>query len=497
MTDKPTKQEPSLSTNEKKSHSKVCRYFKKGFCGFGEKCSYRHIEPKSRSSDVCRFYKRASCKFASKCWNKHIRPNGKEYPKPAPFNKFIVVGPSGEEVDKSEDPAIKDSAAFTAKETEIRRSFRRPQNQDRVSKNCFYFEKKGTCYYGDKCWYNHSETYAHLEDELLCETILKPEPEPDHTKMCYNFIFTECEFGDECAYVHGNICQFCDLPFLHPFDEQQRKDHLKACEMFFLEDMDNAFKFMVSKDKMCVICLDYVWGPDKLFTKQKFGIQEKCNHIFCLRCIRRWRNEKWKSKQPQACPACRKVSRFVVPCARWFENEEEKKKWINDYEAVITRKPCKFYAKGKCRKEQKCLYFHPGFILPVREEHDVGDYWEGIESDNQLPYEEQEGPGNLSTGNVTEYRNQLDAGWQNFHEQESWADAPPENQAIEDLDLQSGEQVIPSNSGDEHQLYSNLGQINIADDSGEQNVVRQIRHDPNRSGDDTPENQSNVNLPLQ
>ncbi|GBN76532.1 hypothetical protein AVEN_6602-1 [Araneus ventricosus] len=142
MTDVTAKQEPIPATPKKKGPSKNCLYFKKGFCGFGEKCSYRHREPKSRSrilsdnsSDVenCRFYKKASCKFASKCWNKHIRPNGKEYPKPGPLNKFIVVGPSGEEPDKTEyTPPVTDSAASTAilaQETETRRSFKRPQNQ--------------------------------------------------------------------------------------------------------------------------------------------------------------------------------------------------------------------------------------------------------------------------------------------------------------------------------------------------------------------------------
>ncbi|GBN76531.1 putative E3 ubiquitin-protein ligase makorin-2 [Araneus ventricosus] len=357
---------------------------------------------------------------------------------------------------------------------------------------------KGTCYYGDKCWYSHSEPYAHKADELLLEASPEPElePDPDHTKMCYNFIFAECEFGDKCVYVHGDICQFCDLPFLHPFDEQQRNEHLEACEMFFLEDMDNAFKFMISKDKMCAICLEYVWGPDKLFTKQKFGIQENCNHIFCLRCIRRWRDVKRRDGQPQLCPACRAESRFVVPCARWFESEKEKNQWIEDYMAVITHKPCKFYAKGKCGNEHKCQYVHSGFILPVRERQGGEDNWEDFELNNQLPAGEQEGPGNLATEDVTEDRDQQDAGWQNVQEHGFWDGTPPENQTNEDLDLQSGKQVISSNLADEYQLDVSLGQVNVVDDSDEQNVETQVRQDPDIC-DDTPENQPNEDLLLQ
>ncbi|KAF8771104.1 putative E3 ubiquitin-protein ligase like protein [Argiope bruennichi] len=135
----------------KKKSAKVCRYFKKGFCGYGEKCLYNHSLPKrsfpsNNPSDVqnCPFYKRASCKFASKCWYKHIRPKGKVYPKPEPLNQFIVVGPARKEPQKTEDmPAtVEDSSlAMPAQETKTHRHFKRPQNQQVVPKNCFCYEK--------------------------------------------------------------------------------------------------------------------------------------------------------------------------------------------------------------------------------------------------------------------------------------------------------------------------------------------------------------------
>jgi len=33
------------------------------------------------------------------------------------------------------------------------------------------------------------------------------------------------ETGRYCPYIHGDICDLCELPVLHPTDEQQREQH--------------------------------------------------------------------------------------------------------------------------------------------------------------------------------------------------------------------------------------------------------------------------------
>lgn len=33
---------------------------------------------------------------------------------------------------------------------------------------------------------------------------------------------------DECHYLHGDMCDFCVRPALHPFNEEQRKKHTQV-----------------------------------------------------------------------------------------------------------------------------------------------------------------------------------------------------------------------------------------------------------------------------
>ncbi|EZF26858.1 hypothetical protein H112_01042 [Trichophyton rubrum D6] len=76
----------------------------------------------------------------------------------------------------------------------------------------------------------------------------------------------------------------------------------------------------------CSICLE---------VPKIYGLLTKCDHVFCLECIRRWRNPKkedrssgdsdssysgelsaiWGSKSKKSCPLCRKPSRYVIPSA--------------------------------------------------------------------------------------------------------------------------------------------------------------------------------------
>lgn len=33
------------------------------------------------------------------------------------------------------------------------------------------------------------------------------------------------ESGNFCPYIHGELCDLCEMPVLHPYDEQQREQH--------------------------------------------------------------------------------------------------------------------------------------------------------------------------------------------------------------------------------------------------------------------------------
>lgn len=144
-----------------------------------------------------------------------------------------------------------------------------------------------------------------------------------------------CPFEYYCEYVHGDVCDLCNMACLNPFDENQREAHKKECMSQIEKDMEEAFAVQRSSEKLCGICMETVWDKESL-QDRRFGILENCNHIFCLPCIRKWRASKaYENKIVKACPECRVKSDFITPSKFWFEDEDNKKKIIEEYKSKL------------------------------------------------------------------------------------------------------------------------------------------------------------------
>lgn len=129
--------------------------------------------------------------------------------------------------------------------------------------------------------------------------------------------------------IHGDICDLCEQPVLHPFNEQQRQEHRLECLKKHEAKCEEAFAIQRSQDKKCGICLETVWDREG---DQRFGMLENCSHIFCLECIRTWRSSSnYEHKVVKACPECRTKSDFVTPTKFWPENDQAKKILIQSY----------------------------------------------------------------------------------------------------------------------------------------------------------------------
>lgn len=180
-----------------------------------------------------------------------------------------------------------------------------------------------------------------------------------------------CPFGLYCSYsLHMELCEMCDQFCLHPKDEAQRKKHKKECLQQHEQAMELSFAIARSKDKTCGICFDTIM--EKAGREKRFGILPNCNHIFCLECIRKWRQAKqFEHKITRSCPECRVSSDFVCPSAFWVETKEEKEKLLGDYRKALGVKDCKYFKKGdgKCPFGNKCFYKH---ALPNGDLVDVG-----------------------------------------------------------------------------------------------------------------------------
>lgn len=114
----------------------------------------------------------------------------------------------------------------------------------------------------------------------------------DYPLCPYSISSGECPFPiGQCSYLHGLNCDLCGRPCLHPYNMDQQRQHRDECLREHEREMELSFAVQRSKDKVCGICMDTV-VEKKPITSSRFGILEKCNHIFCLDCIRKWRGTK-------------------------------------------------------------------------------------------------------------------------------------------------------------------------------------------------------------
>lgn len=180
-----------------------------------------------------------------------------------------------------------------------------------------------------------------------------------------------CPYGNYCTYQqHGELCDMCGRYCLHPTDKEQRRKHNKECIQQHEKDMELSFAIARSQNKTCGICFDTIM--EKSGREKRFGILPNCNHIFCLECIRKWRQAKqFENKITRSCPECRIASDFVCPSAFWVDTKDEKDKLITEYKSALNDKDCKYFNKGegKCPFGNKCFYKH---ALPNGVTVDVG-----------------------------------------------------------------------------------------------------------------------------
>ncbi|KAI8771914.1 probable E3 ubiquitin-protein ligase makorin-1 [Biomphalaria glabrata] len=84
----------------------------------------------------------------------------------------------------------------------------------------------------------------------------------------------ECPYQDDCLFVHGDLCNVCRMPRLHPLDLNRRIQHATDCL---------ALHEKQSLGKECGICQELIFEEDSLF-----GLLQNCKHSFCLDCLNQW-----------------------------------------------------------------------------------------------------------------------------------------------------------------------------------------------------------------
>ncbi|KAI0923795.1 hypothetical protein AcV5_009245 [Taiwanofungus camphoratus] len=189
---------------------------------------------------------------------------------------------------------------------------------------CRYYNTPRGCYAGKKCKFLHGETEK-----------LTPY---DQNKTCKYFAAGYCLRGAQCWFKHvAADAPRSDKEAVLPAGPPEDEDHL------------------------CCICYE------KPVT---YGLLEGCGHMFCVQCIREWRDPNGKSEDmissgnTKKCPFCRASSKFVTPSSHFYlEGDPRKATTIEKYKASMARVPCRLFQESPpsnrfCPFGKDCFYQH-------------------------------------------------------------------------------------------------------------------------------------------
>ncbi|XP_010711206.1 E3 ubiquitin-protein ligase makorin-1 [Meleagris gallopavo] len=327
-----------------------------GVCKEGDNCRYSHDLSTSQSAMVCRYYQRGCCAYGDHCRYEHTKPLMQEEEEE---EEETTVNPAAKMYPSVSDlvslPEIVEEDIIEIEDENIDLAAAGVGAEDWVNAVEFV---PGQPYCGRAA---PSCTEVPLEEMVIEEEYEKQEVDVEMKKeLCPYAAVGECRYGENCVYIHGDICDMCGLQVLHPIDAAQRSQHIKSCIEAHEKDMELSFAVQRSKDMVCGICMEVVYEKANP-SERRFGILSNCNHTYCLKCIRKWRSAKqFESKIIKSCPECRITSNFVIPSEYWVEEKEEKQKLIQKYKEAMSNKPCRYFdeGRGSCPFGGNCFYKH-------------------------------------------------------------------------------------------------------------------------------------------
>uniref|UniRef100_G3WBT1 E3 ubiquitin-protein ligase makorin-2 n=1 Tax=Sarcophilus harrisii TaxID=9305 RepID=G3WBT1_SARHA len=339
-------------------------YFMHGVCREGSQCLFSHDLSTSKPSTICKFYQKGYCAYGSRCRYDHTRPAA------AASSAAGGAGPHGlpSPIFHSPHPhpdvtaSVMKSSSHEPGKREKRTLVLRDRNLCGLTE-----EKTRPCAVNELGGCSDSNSSMEMKPHSYLEAIRSGlddveagSSDGNEQQLCPYAAAGECHFGDACVYLHGDVCEICRLQVLHPFDSEQRKMHEKLCMATFEHDMEKAFAFQASQEKVCSICMEVVYEKPSA-SERRFGILSNCSHTYCLSCIRQWRCAKqFENPIIKSCPECRVISEFVIPSVYWVEDQNKKNELIEAFKQGMGKKACKYFEQGKgtCPFGGKCLYLH-------------------------------------------------------------------------------------------------------------------------------------------
>ncbi|KAI4518624.1 hypothetical protein K525DRAFT_227335 [Schizophyllum commune Loenen D] len=190
---------------------------------------------------------------------------------------------------------------------------------------CAYYKEPRGCFAGSRCKFLHGEP-----GQEGAPTITPF----DAAKTCRFYANGYCRRGDSCWFKHVKL----------------------ASSQVTLED--------AVEDDPCSICFE---------KPTTYGLLGGCSHVFCLECLRQWRDPTGKtedlvqSRAHKKCPMCRAKSAFITPSSVFIKHgDPAKDKVIQAYKESMAKRPCRHFQESKsrpggqphCPFGRDCFYQH-------------------------------------------------------------------------------------------------------------------------------------------
>lgn len=152
---------------------------------------------------------------------------------------------------------------------------------------------------------------------------------------CIFFAKGYCKNGDACRFAHPELpVRSSSKPECKFFANGYCKNEA-ACRFAHAEPSSSKLE--------CNICFES--------NIQVFALLQNCEHVFCMDCIKNWRNQEMTDLSLDAvfgCPCCRKESLYIVPSPRHLTSET-KEKFIMGYISSKKTVPCSRFIAGYCK----------------------------------------------------------------------------------------------------------------------------------------------------
>ncbi|KAH6916184.1 makorin-2 [Coprinopsis sp. MPI-PUGE-AT-0042] len=217
---------------------------------------------------------------------------------------------------------------------------------------CRYYETPRGCFAGNSCKFLHGQEQQ-LDVPKDAGGTSKPLLTPyDQAKICRYYASGFCRRGDSCWFKHV------------------REGKEKETALSGNESDD-------SESTQCSICYE---------TPVTFGLLEGCNHVFCIKCIKSWRDPSAKSTDmlgsgnTKSCPMCRTSSHFITPSSIFVEHgTAEKERAIQNYKDSMARVPCRYFVKTRTSAKPMCPFGKDCFYKHEKTDGSIYVFSEGVD----------------------------------------------------------------------------------------------------------------------